>query len=320
MPSKDVTIRKISRHLLAAAEKDRLKTAYPIVTMRKKKKKSTFVWIALIFTFAYVSYIMIPKPITQPNGNVVEESKTIIQPDFNPCKDKRCEVGSQSETASFTVDDSKIIHVEGYQQYDLKDGLVNIRGRHKNKFNFLKAKLAEIMINVPDAKTFLDIGCGAGMTSLLANELGFEHVTSLDHDSEYIRLVKDITVKDGIDKSIDPMEFSFGDPFPVKADVVFMGALIHWVFTCTADFSSFDLIMDYLKTAVDKVLLIEWEDPKDSEVKAFNHDKCGAAPKEPYAVEGFEKALGSLGTVVDKWELDGPYRVLYRVDLKQKTD
>ena len=258
------------------------------------------------------------------SGRSEEQMRTRVNDEatnsnFQAYKDRRRKGGSQSESASFTVDGDSMIHVAGYQQYDLKDGHVILhKGWKEKKFDFLKTKLAAIRRESPALKTFLDIGCSAGLTSLLAKEAGFEHVTSLDHDSEYIQLIRDITAKDGI-QAVDAREFSFGDPFPVKADIAFMGALIHWVFSCTSDFGSFDRIMDYLLTAVDKVLLIEWVDPKDGAIKSFHHDTCGATPEEPYTVEGFERALAKVGTVVGKWEIDGSYRVLYQVEI-HKTD
>ena len=92
-------------------------------------------------------------------------------------------------------------------------------------------------------------------------------------------------------------EFSFGNPFPTKADVVFMGALIHWVFTCTANFGKFDPIIEYLLTAADNVLLIEWVDPMDIQIQTFHHLDCGGTKEEEYTLVGFEKALNKVGTI-----------------------
>ena len=98
-----------------------------------------------------------------------------------------------------------------------------------------------------------------------------------------------------------------------------VGALIHWVFTCTANFGRFDAIMDYLKTAADLVLLIEWVDPKDQALQIFHHTDCGATPQEPYEVAAFERALRRIGTIRERWpHPNRPTRVLYKVFLEDQ--
>jgi hypothetical protein len=128
-------------------------------------------------------------------------------------------------------------------------------------------------------------------------------------------MLKEITRRDTA-TVILPQTFSFGSKFPSKVDVVFVGALIHWVYTCTADFGKFNLIMDYLLTAARKALVIEWVDPLDPAVKSFNHIECGKAPQESYGVSGFEHALRRVGRITERWPLPGrPTKVMYVVRL-----
>ena len=95
-----------------------------------------------------------------------------------------------------------------------------------------------------------------------------------------------------------------------------MGALIHWVFTCTANFGRFDSIVDYLMTTGTRVLIIEWVDPKDGAIKVFNHNKCGPAPQEPYEESLFQRALLRVGTITDRWALPNhATRIFYTVRL-----
>ena len=95
-----------------------------------------------------------------------------------------------------------------------------------------------------------------------------------------------------------------------------MGALIHWVFTCTANFGRFDSIVDYLMTTGTRVLIIEWVDPKDGAIKAFHHNKCGSAPQEPYEESLFQRALLRVGTITDRWALPNhATRIFYTVRL-----
>merc|ERR1711988_636182 len=147
-----------------------------------------------------------------------------------------------------------------------------------------------------------DIGCNNGLSSLLAQEVGYDNIISLDHDSEAIGVLKEV-VKLQNSTTVYPQKYSFGDPFDTKVDVVLCGALIHWVFTCTADFGKFDLIIQYLLTTNLKMLLIEWVDPKDGAIKSFHHLDCGTTPKEKYSVKNFEKSLLKIGEIREKWPL-----------------
>ena len=76
----------------------------------------------------------------------------------------------------------------------------------------------------------IDIGCSAGLISLIGKGAGFDKIYSLDHDAEYVNVVRRIASWAKFDESILPLEFSFGAVLPAMADVVFCGALIHWVF------------------------------------------------------------------------------------------
>ena len=187
---------------------------------------------------------------------------------------------------------------------------------YKEKFEWIRQKLTNLHER-RHVSTFTDIGCSAGLTSLLAHDVGYTTIYSLDHDSEYIELLNKIVSLGNRTSSIHPQTFSFGAEFPYKADVVFVGALIHWVFTCTADFGRFDRIMDYIKTAANEVIIIEWVDPNDPAIKSFHHTECGATSQEPYDVDGFERALRRVGTIQNRWELpERRTRVMYTVYLE----
>eukprot|EP00939_MAST-03C_sp_MAST-3C-sp1_P004281 g4281.t1 len=239
------------------------------------------------------------------------------QHSFMPYRDPKRSMGSQSETPSYTIaTDKSTIRVRGYQQFDLKERRVTTIHNYPEKFDWIRRTIRGIRASTR-ARTFMDIGCSAGLTSLLAREAGYTDVYSLDHDSEYIAMLQKIVTLIEQDTAIHPAVFSFGDVFPIKADVVFVGALIHWVFTCTANFGRFDAILDYIATAVKKVLVIEWVDPHDPAIVYFDHPKCGATPQESYDVAGFEEALRRVGTITDRWPLPGrPTRVLYAIALK----
>ena len=234
---------------------------------------------------------------------------------FKPYRDPERSSGSQSETPSYTVAADATIRVRGYQQYDLKNHQITGVHAYGGKFQRILRALMSIRERT-HARTFMDVGCNAGLTSFLAQEAGYAEVYSLDHDTEYIAMLKEVAERDDPNTAIRPRAFSFGEAFPAKADVVFVGALIHWVFTCTANFGRFDSILEYLATATDRVLVIEWIDPEDVAIKSFHHLDCGSIPQEPYDVSGFERALRRVGTITDRWAIPGrSTRVVYTVDL-----
>ena len=260
-------------------------------------------------------------------------SKQLFFHDWEPCPDSKIlEVlgnkqtfmayknslrpsGSQSEVPQYTIASDSTILVRGYQRYNLKNHQVTAILSYNAKFEWIRKSLMRVRDDI-NASSLMDIGCSAGLISHLAQEVGYTTVLSLDHDAEYIKMLNEIVVLEKLSPVIRPRTFSFGDAFPSKVDVVIMGALIHWVFTCTANFGRFDSIMDYLMTTGTRVLIIEWVDPKDGAIKVFNHNKCGPAPQEPYEESLFQRALLRVGTITDRWALPNrATRIFYTVRL-----
>jgi len=259
-------------------------------------------------------------------------SKHMFVPRWKPCPDSRIlEVlgnlsstftayknahrpsGSQGEVPQYKIASDSTILVRGYQRYNLKNQQVTEILSYNVKFEWIRKTLMRVRDDI-NARSLMDIGCSGGLISHLAQEVGYTTVLSLDHDAEYIKMLNEIVVLEKLSPVIRPRTFSFGDAFPSKVDVVVMGALIHWVFTCTANFGRFDSIMDYLMTTGTRVLIIEWVDPEDSAIKSFHHDKCGSAPQEPYTESLFQRALLRMGTIEDRWALPNhATRIFYTV-------
>ena len=234
---------------------------------------------------------------------------------FKAYKNPHRTSGSQSEVPQYTIASDSTILVRGYQRYNLKNHQVTAILSYNAKFEWIRKSLMRVRDDI-NASSLMDIGCSAGLISHLAQEVGYTTVLSLDHDAEYIKMLNEIVVLEKLSPVIRPRTFSFGDAFPSKVDVVIMGALIHWVFTCTANFGRFDSIVDYLMTTGTRVLIIEWVDPKDGAIKAFHHNKCGSAPQEPYEESLFQRALLRVGTITDRWALPNhATRIFYTVRL-----
>lgn len=226
--------------------------------------------------------------------------------------DKKRKIGSQSETPLLRLsedDYGKFADVGGYQVFNLRKDSIKFLQK-SNKFNLIRKILNELYDDV-SLKTIADIGCSSGLVSFIANDLGYKEVKSFDHDPEYVENIRKICDHLEINK-IKTSVKKFGDNFE-KTDVVLMLALIHWVFSCTSEYGSFDLIFKEIKDKVGDYLLIEWVDPKDGAIKNFNHISYNKdIIKEEYNIDNFEKSLlRNFSNIQDRIKLDGEYRILY---------
>lgn len=229
--------------------------------------------------------------------------------------------GSQSEYPHL-AQVGEALHVTGYQIFEIAASGAISYHTQPSKYDTIKAILADL-VTTHRCTTLADVGCNNGLVSFLANREGFTWVHSLDHDAPAVRVIDTIAKIRGL--PMNASTFSFGsEPLP-QVDVVFLGALIHWVFCLTADFGgSFERIFSYLTASARKFLVIEWVAPQDGAIKSFHHiSKCAAKPKDPYTTYAFERALRLIGNVSRKIPLVEPNqrRTLYVVKLKggQKT-
>ena len=232
---------------------------------------------------------------------------TIIDKQY---KDLKRKIGSQSETPKINIEDDNIV-VSGYQKFVINKKTKNIKyiGK-KNKFTYIN-KLMKKLNTKYNCKSLIDIGCNSGLTSLIALNNNFEYIVSLDHDPEYITTLRNIKNKCGITK-INENIYSFGNKITENFDVVFCGALIHWVFSLTSDFRNFDSIISYLISFTKKFLIIEWVDPNDSAIKSLNHiKKRGKITDEEYNTSNFEIAIKKFSTIKLKKNADCSTRTIY---------
>jgi SAM-dependent methyltransferase/predicted Ser/Thr protein kinase len=202
--------------------------------------------------------------IQKEDWKVISVVRTLAEDDnFLPYMDPHRKFGS--------------LAVHGYHRFSFAtDGRLIIE-KQKEKFGSIHGVLKSLH-EMHKFSTFLDIGCSAGLTSFIAKLNGYsKQIIGLDHDAEYVDVYNQIAARQNM-KRIRAELFSFGDPLPLKyrSDVVFVGALIHWIFTCTAQFKNFASIFEYLYLVVGKILLIEWVDPLDEAILYFNHiESCG---------------------------------------------
>lgn len=146
--------------------------------------------------------------------------------------------------------------------------------------------------------------------SLIASNIGYDNIIALDHDLEYLKILNSIISELEI-INIKPTKYSFGDDFE-SSDVVVMLALIHWIYSCTSLYGSFDLIFEYLSNHVSYYLIIEWIDPTDNAIKLFNHIKFNTDIIETdYTEVNFRKSIEkNIGDILKIYDVDGSSRRL----------
>lgn len=224
-----------------------------------------------------------------------------------PYKDSRRPHGSQSEVPRIVEKDG-ILHVSGYQHFTVNRATKRAEPQSKReKYLKLQALFADLVAQ--GCMSIADLGCSAGILSFLAHQAGFQRVHAMDHDVEYLEIVRSCTMAMDASGAILPSRYSFGDLLPTPCDVVLMISLLHWVFSCTALYGNFQDIATYLKGIGARFLCIEWIDPRDQAIQFLKHTEMNkAVQKEAYTLENFLKAFGTPVKVIP---MENSTRTLY---------
>lgn len=225
-------------------------------------------------------------------------------------KDPKRKVGSQSEIPNIQIIGENI-HVSGYQDFIINKKTRAISFRKKqSKFSYISQLLGDLN-KTNNCNSIVDIGCNSGLTSFIAFSQNFNNILSLDHDAEYIDTLKKIKNECKI-TNINEHIFSFGNEINKKFDVVFCGAIIHWIFSLTSNFRNFDKIIQYLLLSSKKYLVIEWICENDPAIKYFNHIKRNKKTgDEEYTTANFEKSINKYLKIISKRVVDGETRIIY---------
>lgn len=222
---------------------------------------------------------------------------------------RRVGTGSQKEEPSVQRRDGGF-RVAGYHDFFVTaDGSVRIGSHHHDKYVYVQAMLSRIYTV---GSSFLDVGSNTGLVSFQAHNIGFNPVVALDHDTAAIDVVN--TISRALKLAVTGQKFTFGDEQLPVADVVFAGALIHWVYCLTSAYKGrFDRILKEFVAAARKYLIIEWVAPGDSALDSFKHtSRCGSVESATrYDTQSFETALRSVATIVEQKTFS--HRTLYRV-------
>lgn len=203
---------------------------------------------------------------------------------------KQRKVGSQSESPGLALHDKNSISMTGYQHYKITPGKKFSYGQNSSrtkKYNIIERVLSQLQKQ--GATSISDLGCSNGLVCFLAHKHGFKTIKGYDHDVACVDLVN--KAANHTQTPIKAFQYSFGDSIE-PTDVVVAGALIHWIFSCTANYGSFDKIFQYFRSITKKALLIEWVGPQDGAIKSFGHTQYNKnTQKEKYTLQNFEASL-----------------------------
>tara|TARA_B100001175_G_scaffold248677_1_gene215556 strand:+ start:12690 stop:13400 length:711 start_codon:yes stop_codon:yes gene_type:complete len=226
-------------------------------------------------------------------------------------RDPKRKIGSQSETPKIEIKGNEVF-VSGYQNFKINiiTKKITFKGHYFDKFSYINSLFDKL--NKEGCNTIVDIGCNSGLSSFIAYNNNFKDIVSLDHDSEYISTLASIKKYTSI-TNIRESIYNFGDIISEKYDVVFCGAIIHWIFSLTADFRNFDSIVRYLISFTKKYIVIEWVDNEDPAIRYLNHiKKRQKKDDEEYNTNNFEKAIKKYMEIISKKPINGTKtRVIY---------
>jgi len=212
---------------------------------------------------------------------------------------KRNGVGSQSEASQLVHDNEELIEIKGYQSYKIENKcrILTNNSKMNKQLNMLKT------INYDGCVSVCDIGCSNGFFGIwyLFNT-PIKHVSFMDHDVECStnlgKLLQTIVLNN---YEIINKNFIEGMQSNVKADVVLMLSLIHWLYSCTTQTGCLFEIIKMVRENTNKMLIIEWIDNEDHAIKSFKHTHFNKSnQKTMYNVENFEKALKLYFNKVEK--------------------
>lgn len=210
-------------------------------------------------------------------------------------------------------DDAVIFH--GYQEYILTTTFVSILKSDQNllkKYGYLQHFINHHYLQ---GRSFLDLGANAGFFCFLALQNGAVKATALDIDQEYLFMImkaRDILGFDNL-KVVNRNVSDWNEP----GDVVLAMALVHWIYSCTANYGSLDSVVEKLASLTNYILIIEWVDPSDPAIEFFKHTQWNQSNiSEPYDYLMFLKALSDH---FSSYELIGEISDTRRVFIAYKT-
>jgi hypothetical protein len=198
-------------------------------------------------------------------------------------------VGSQDEIPILTIGENNCT-VAGYQTYSLYKGNGKISLKNLDNRR-IKYQIIRPYINaLPKNYHIMDLGCSSGSNGLQAIADGYKKITFVDHDYEYIDLVRKVLNYSEIEgASVVCSKFS---DLNLSVDVTIAFALIHWLYASTEEYKQLGKIIDQFYMISPNVLFIEWIDPEDSAVLSMRK-RNKSYPKNGYSKKEFIDLLSA---------------------------
>jgi SAM-dependent methyltransferase len=194
---------------------------------------------------------------------------------------------------------------ESVTSKDLGFGIISIKGYHSylasndtpipltRELYSKKISLTPLFDALDHSFSVLDIGCGNGFFSSVLASLGYNSITSVDHDHSYIKSLKSINSNYGhLFKSTAVSDFF---SWQESSDITLSLATVHWLYAKTNATSNFGFIPIALKLdqITNKVAIVEWVAPNDRAIvnSGLHLNDLPRGIKSKYNFKNFIKAF-----------------------------
>jgi len=182
------------------------------------------------------------------------------------------------------------VTIHGYQEFQLTEHTITPLPMDQPLRR--KAELASPFVKPEflSGRTVLDIGANGGFFSFWTHLNGAKEVVSLDMDEAYLNLIRRAQSALGWTKIrvVNAKVQDWKEPF----DLVFAFAMVHWLYSCTANYGSLNGVVEKLAALSRSILLVEWIAPEDAAIQFFKHTEWNPqVNKAGYNLGAFESAL-----------------------------
>jgi serine/threonine protein kinase len=159
-------------------------------------------------------------------------------------------------------------------------------------------------------RTLLDLGANAAFYCFWALQQKAERAIAVDIDEEYLDMVEKAKKQLGFG-NLETARLNVAD-WQEPVDVVVALALVHWIYSCSADMGSLDAVVGKLAKLTKYMLIVEWIEPEDPAIQFFHHNEWNKnIVLEPYTLEAFEAAMAHHFRKVEIIGSVSPTRKLY---------
>lgn len=157
----------------------------------------------------------------------------------------------------------------GYQEFTLTSKglyIADIDATLQRKHDLLRRYLDPQVVS---CRTVLDLGAGTGYFCFLAMQNGAHSAIALDMDEKYLAMIQRAVVELDI-HGITAVHTNVMD-WHQQADITISLALIHWIYSCTANYGSLDSAVFKIAQLTGYMAVIEWVEPEDQAIDFFHH-------------------------------------------------